>query len=361
MHTLLNKDLAFTKTTISEPELVRLISQERASIDKAVRYYNSSGRAVDGSHFLTRLVHSFIYSAMDDYSSVFSSVSDVRNEPAHSVGITTSINTGTPLQSVFYPGCVEYMVSSSDMTYRDTFNVTDRNWEDIVPVKTLYQPYRLLGSHYPSGFGDGHRFACVAIDVPALAVMHSGWAKRNAKRPVGEKESVEQFIGSYVLPNMLHSQYNTTLINMLAVSANMESGHFYNVPLSMHVTSYAEKIEQLMGNLGRRLIDSGVSPEDILDNVPAINPIETMLNVVPRISDSDTYANYTVRFLSNLPYVMVGLTLAKNYSDLTSYRNKVKRIIRKEKNRGTIRRIDSREQRHRVEDMYSRIKFILDI
>jgi hypothetical protein len=330
------------------------------SIEKAISYYRKSGMKVDGSHFLTRLVYSFIFSSSEDYTSIYSTISDSKDELAQGAGITTAINSNSPFDSVFYPSCQEYVIATSDLQYKDTLNMVEEDWITLEPLKVVRHPYRLLGTHYPVGFGKGHDYSVISVDIPALAIMYSGWVKYNNKlvkeNPDYTRETIEQFLGSYVLPNMLYSQFNCTILNMISNISGEWHEDLYQSKLGMHVTTYESKIEKELSGLLDRITVMDIPPEACLSNIPSIRESVSILDGMATISASDTQANYTVLVLASLQLVEASLFLSSSYSNLTKYRNTLKKIYRRIRNVGVLRKIEDRILRDKIEATLGRIE-----
>lgn len=360
MQTFLNREVIFSKVNLSEPQLNRYLDMQHESILTAIRYYRSSKRAVNSKHIFNKLVYSFMHGANTDYVDAYANATDSYADIAQGVGITTPLNENLPLNSEFYPSCTEYLVTSNAMRYAQAQSVTDDNWMDLRPVTVLYQPYQLMGTHYPGGFGMGSRLVVIAVDIPALAVMHLGWVKRNSLLPIELKESTEQFIGSYVLPSMLLSQYNTTLLNVVGDAVGAEAPDMYGAGPGLHITTYENKIYEGMFKLVRRLTDIDVSPEDKLVNLPTIlGPEFNFINLVPDVDDSLTRANYLAVCLANIPYIYITCLLSSNYSQLTKYGNQYKKILRKVKNYNTVGRIRDRVLKFEIETKLDLIESLL--
>lgn len=359
MHTLFDIDETFTKRKYSSPLLERLLRQQQTSIELAIDYYRVFGKAVNGSHPIAKLIYSFTFPAEDNNEAIFAGASDNRYELASAVGITTSVNKKEPINSIFYPECNEYLVADNRLSFRDVLYLKGDDWMDLSPIRVIYQPYRLLAHHYPVGGTKGDNFAVLGIDIPMLAVMYTNWQRNNRLRPEDMREGVEHFVGRYVLPNMLYSQADTILLNIIGNLVNNNKQDLYKFRPAFHITTYEDSIEGAVEKLSKKIDVATLKPMDFLAMFPNAKMDGTLLDTYPTIHAADTLANYTVRFIAAIGYVDNALAWLEDSAFLTPMANRLNRIIRNVNNRGTIRGISNSNVRYLIDDMYKRIQLIL--
>lgn len=340
---------------IVKPNLLLSMSKQRANLQKLQTYYRQNYSPVLATNPLLRLLYRFDWDATKSGTYYYQKAKEDVNELASSVGITTSINAGDINYGSFYGHLPVALIYSNESTATDTFR---SNWADMVPVKVLVSPTTKGGLARPDLVRASDGYGVIAIDIPLLAFMYKKWGDANNAKPESERERPEYFLGRYVLPNMLPSQFDAIITNMLYMDEeyiDLEDSAF-TTPFAMvdHTRAILNEITVLKAEFSK----SDYTPTKVLDNVIAMTA-ENMLDVAPIIYDGDTEANYWVRLAAALPYVMAGTVLAVKDPSPSSTYNVAKVVGRRIKGQRTIAKIEDKKFSVEVDGLYEQLLTLL--
>ena len=360
MHNVIGEIPTYSRGGIKDPILEKLLSKQYTSINKVIReYYRPYGPAVNSSHPLIRLIYSFTFSADSDVVDVFSKVTDRADEYASDIHLSTGSNYGVPLECVFYPECVEYVASVRNMSIADALDLDESNWVDLKPVTVLQHPYLLPLHHLPKGGGRPMRYSVLTVDIPMLASMWVMWSKANQKLPSEDRQNVEQFVGRYVLPNMLYDQQNITLLNRARVAVSL--GEHIDLPSTPPIaaTNYDAQITSAVSGLTTKVIAKAYPLAGALKQLPTLTPGVSMADTLPNMNAADTQANYHVRFIAWLSYVELAVFLCIDHKNLRAYEARLKAVRRLLRSRGVLRKLSNSYVRDIVGSQYDLIDVML--
>lgn len=359
MHNLFNLDDTYSKGKFKSPILERLLKQQRASIRKAKQYYRWHGKPVAGSHPLVKLIYSYNHSIDADILDIYESATEKKEKLANLVGISNSYNKQEAFESIFYPECLDHLVLDSRMQVEDVLAMQYNSWTVMEPVRVLYQPYRLLAHHMPYGGKYGTNYSVIGIDIPMLMLMYAGWQQLNMRREDTEREGVEHFVGRWVLPNMLYSQADTTLLNIMASYIGLDREECYSPKPAVHITTYENTIEDATSRLLVKIPTSNLDPADFLKIFPNARGDGTLLDAMPVIHSPYTMAIYPIRALAYAPYIETVLMWIQDSAYLTPVANRMRMATRTMKNYGVISKLKPNGLQQRFEEMFNLAKDLL--
>lgn len=348
------------KGKLTSPTLERLLKQQQVSIDIAITYYRYAAHPVNGSHPLVKLLYAFSFPLNTSADDVYARTVDISYSLAKVAEITTPVYLADPHTSIFYDNCADYLIHNPLMTYSDSLMITENNWIDLTPVTVLYQPYELKPYHLPLGGKGEEYYSVISVDVIALAVMYNGWQTMNAKRPPGERESVEHFISRYVIAGMLVSQMNSYIFNQLSINSGQD-----NIPkligrAPIHITEYNDEINSTISDHVSKLFDKRVRPSDFIANVPSITEDVSLFARIPTIQGVETQTNYSIYLLTVLPILRAVLLLTMNNPYKREMANRLKAVNRKLRSRRTLRRIPSDALSDQMESDLELVNLLLE-
>lgn len=361
MHNIIKRESGINRGRFSNPQLERLLKQQKASIQLAINHNREFGKAVNGKHLLLKILYSLntsIDNGEDAAINIFQRVSSYAVNIAHGTGVTTHINKGDVFKSIFYPSSYEQIILSNDLSFQDALLIGIDDWRDIVPVKPLSFPYLLPIDFIPSGGGNDLESSTVSIDIVALAIMYNGWVVWNTNRPIEERESIEAFVGRWVLPNMLPAQEDVTLRNILTNMSEVTKYGRVKALSLIHITSYDEDIEKEMQKHFDRVINKDFKTSEFIANFPALNG--TLLDTLPYIVAPDTMTNYKTKFILWTPIVVGFLTLTMNSTDNGIAKRDIKIMLRNVKGKNVLRKITNTYTREVSESRLEVIKFLIE-
>mgnify|MGYP003477402966 CR=1 FL=1 len=238
-----------------------------------VDYYRNRVYAVKSNHFLANLLYHInipMQYSIDRYTDVAYARAPFL---AKTLNMTSDINYGQIFKGVFYGlSCDELILYEEE--YFNPF-YAEREWERINAVKVLLHPKSDLGLLLPNGrdSSTGGGLAVIAVNVPLLAVQYRGFVKNQMTKIKQEDNAmlgIQHFIHMYVLPNMLYSQIDITIMNRLM---NL----FYNAPMSEPLLKHPFKVLDLSHRVDHVLMDV----LKVLQNKP--ERFDAAMNQVPTI------------------------------------------------------------------------------
>lgn len=200
---------------------VKYIQQRLTNnLTTVVNFYRFKMRPVASSHPLVRLLDSFVIPRGIEPERVILHA----NHQAPSLGVT--VKFGSPiskmhlLTNVFYSDEVlEAVFLNTTYDYWELLDYFDRNnitnWRNIAAVKVMTHPktdlsLHLLNKAY-STIEAG--YATIEINVAALIWQFKCWQKTQAYADPGARQTTAQFVGMYVIPNMLASHLEAAWFN----------------------------------------------------------------------------------------------------------------------------------------------------
>lgn len=186
----------------------------RKNIEKVMNFHKLYPRSVRGNHILVRLLQSLAVPKSMELERYYAAVDAKGLSMSMAMRMTSSINRGIFHKGVFYgDNNPEILVAVDD--YFD-FEEVDRNWENVSAVTTLLHPKSDMDIHIPNGdsYSAERGLAVILINVPMLAVQYRAFYRAQQQKEFGK--NIMQFIGGYVLPNMLPIQTDICFFNRLS-------------------------------------------------------------------------------------------------------------------------------------------------
>jgi len=194
----------------------------RRNLEVILRYHRRNPQAVQGSHFLVRLLYAITVPHALNLERYFENVDAGTFNTASALKLTSPVSRGVLHKGIFYgEGCKEILLAHND--YFDIYEA-DKDWRNLQPVKVLKHPRSDLMMNLPDGKNTGSEtgMAVIAINIPMLAIMYRAFCNYEAATANESAQlSVYHFLRMYVLPNMLPSHLDVALFNRID---NMQKG-----------------------------------------------------------------------------------------------------------------------------------------
>jgi hypothetical protein len=246
----------------------------RRNIETVTNYYHDNPMAVQGDHFLVRLLGTLdIPLALNIYR-FYDYLSYSSLDLSMALKMTSSIYKGSVFNGVFYgPGTTEVLIAHSE-----DFDPVDaeRNWETLKPIRVLRHPRSDLmmnildGSHTSRETG----FAVIAINIPMLAIQFRAFLKREeeiAEKTGDSTYSVLHYVRMYALPSMIESHLDYVLFNRINNLLNGRDNHRSLKKHSFVIPDYSDRLDAIQMVILRNLAHVGKTFTGILRNVPALS------------------------------------------------------------------------------------------
>jgi len=312
------------------------------------------GKPVRSNHPLLRLVHLLPKTyTLNNATEVYERVRSLEDTLATQIGGTTPIMLAAPLKGVFYDDSYDYLLRLDSFSYMDSLDINEDNWMDMAPCTVVTQPYILNPWHIPHGNGktSNDRYSVIGLSVTAFAVMHYYWSKRNNKKPELERETLNEFIGRYVLPGMSLSQIDSVYKNVLIeMNGGVSIPTINQRPLYVSVNRNKEVFVKM-----RKLVDDlsikDISGMGLLNNLPSSVPGVSLYVNHPQMKIRESVANYTVLFIAHLRLHISLYFLTVFFTSPNLLYNQYRRIRRRIRMLRTIDKLPSDVLREEAEEI----------
>lgn len=235
-------------------------------------YYHSRVYAVKNEHLLCRLIN-LCMAPMDYSPERFMDVVTTRAPYiARNLGLTDSINIGKFHKGVFY-GDIQELIFD---TY-DSFDLAwaATNWEKLTPITVLTHPVSdfgltpLTGKKRSTATG----FAAIQINIPMLVFQYRCFLNRVVNLLDDTQKAnygVQHFVHQYPITGMLKTHTELVCWNRMK---NLFYGLPDSRPISLNpiaITDMSRKVDDVMEQVLRKIIDANMPYEGMLNNVPSL-------------------------------------------------------------------------------------------
>jgi len=192
--------------------------------NKVYDYYTTFKQSVRSNHLLVRLLENITIPKLITIERYHANVDYIALNISQMFGLTSVQSKGRLHRGVFYGINTPEFILTTD----DYFNpeYVHNNWRRISAVKVLLHPKSDLNLQIPNGkdYSNENGLAIIQINIPMLAIQYRAYYLEQMMRTDSDsKMSIMQFIGTYVLPNMLNSHIDIALMNRIF-------NQFYDIP-----------------------------------------------------------------------------------------------------------------------------------
>jgi hypothetical protein len=202
--------------TVHLPEWKYIQDTYLRNLDIILTYYRNNVVSVNSSHLLVKILMSINLPLLLSTERYYANVDSLSLILANPFQLTSSINTGRIFDGVFYGKGNKEIIIAIDEQF--DFELANKKWESLSPVKVLRHPFTDLQLNIP----DGNRKSlesgtCViTINIAMLAIQYRAFYfnEKKLEKQIGSTPlNVMQFINMYVLPNMLLTHLDQALFN----------------------------------------------------------------------------------------------------------------------------------------------------
>lgn len=242
------------------------------NLEKVQEFYKLYPIAVNAGHFLIRLLESIDVDMDTPINKYYKYVEAKAQNLSMSLGMTSAIAKGEMFKGLFYgPGNTEVLLSVDIYTNPEE---TYKNWENVSAVYPLLHPKSDMDFILP--FGEktsGESGLCViAVNIPQLAMQYRAFRDAQVDNLSGISKSIQQFIGGYVIPNMLPAQTDLALFNRVYNRLfKMDDGtnrvyrkHSFNLPF------YDAHLDVAIDHILENISKGELEFDHVLKSIPAI-------------------------------------------------------------------------------------------
>lgn len=269
MYALFNRSELNASGGVKFFQMLRLRQQLQRSLDKVTNYYRSYPHAVDGRHFLIRLLYSLHVPTSLDIEVYSDKVGDIALEAAMAVKMTSPYSRGVVYQpGVFYGKNVSEILIATIDDY-DT-SLLETSWRELQSIRVLSHPKSDLWMHLPNGRynTDEGGFAVITVNIPMLASQYLQWRREQQALNLESPRSIAQFLLEIPIPNMLPTHLDNAIVNRLInryfdlPNANIRNPHSFQIP------DFSQEIDGVLDRYLERLHGRQWRFDTIVDTLP---------------------------------------------------------------------------------------------
>lgn len=297
-------DLFFSKPrlqggVIKPPEFAYLKRSLQNELKNVKYYYRNHYKKVAANNLFANLLNSLIIrEELDDYQ--FSRViEDQADSITRRFGIASNMFRGQVHEKgiVLGPETKEILVS---VVNEESFIDDGDNWWDMKPINYLYHTRTDVGLPILNNTTKGRGFGILSINVPMLAVKYRRW-RRWAITNDPSLPSVFEFVGKFVLPDLLDSYLDIAIFNRLDQRQAGLPLRKYPSAHPFYLTDYSDRIDRFNEILLDQYHSRKNDPEQLLYNIPLITSDTALAMVTVRQSGMNRNNDW-VYLLRNIPF-----------------------------------------------------------
>lgn len=287
MYTLFNNAPPVGSTNLSTIDLDYV---KRAVLDDQVARYKEYRRQTPGyiksDHLLLKILNSLMVEFDGDLMTYHQRVSGIVNRLAGSMGLSNASHHGRVFDKGYFYGddiSEIYITASEGVTGYHLWN----NWERMSAVRVLSHPctgtavLELDGElKVPPEFKNKANVAVIELNIPLLACQYQLWKmsmRASTVRPEVIPDSY--FISSIVLPNMLLSHLDISVLNTLSWLSGMDGFFEPKSNMPFYTTDHTGRFEKGLEEIIRRYGVQTFTFPEMLRNIPCFGA-ETLLDAV---------------------------------------------------------------------------------
>lgn len=275
MYELFDGDDNLNTGRISLPEFDHIKKSYLRDLFTVLEYHHTHPLFVNNEHLVVqilRLAQIPITYPLEQYASI---AIDRAPYIANHFNIISERNYGKITRGDFY-GVTNYEILISDRSVFSPFEAME-NWKDLEPIKVLEHPFCELSLLPPSGVTNSklRGFVSLCIDIPLLLIQYRGFLlDQQTKILNAEREdSLDEthFVRMYVLPNMMKSSIDITILNRLKnLYYNKEVDDKPHRKLPFAIVDYGDKVDRVLTNVLARIENKSLLYTNVLKQIPTI-------------------------------------------------------------------------------------------
>ena len=230
--------------------------------------------AVRSDHQRVRTLNSLNVLYKGDVAAYRGFVESMMNNISGRLGYSCDRYKGTPFfsgKAQFYGNRTIEILIADEKDF-DLRGIEDR-WEDLTPVRVIAHPRSDITIEYLDGkskFTESG-ICVIEVNVPMMAVQFQLW--REYQRSLGENTTQDPafFVGTYVIPNMVRSHLDVSIMNRISRTFFNESygRSDYNPPF--FVTDVSGRIDDFARKYNDLMVKDQTDWYDLLRNIPALS------------------------------------------------------------------------------------------
>lgn len=331
MYDLINKKVTFTRGIKVDQHVSRLVGIHAQGVKKQINYYQENYTQVSGRNPFIRLAYTLMAAQIEEPLKLYHHARTIINDLVSPVGFTNDVHFGE-VSSEFFGG-VPTIILASDKTNPADMIISTTGYEKQRSLRVLHVPTAQDNLMRPDLAEHAYGYGVLEIDIPLFAFSLAQWRKKNKTLPIDKQETVEMFIGKYVLPNAMYSQADAYIMAL----CDSETDDNVTSAVKTFVTDVGKELWQKLKDF-RGKFNKASTIEDNLKGLPAVF-MENQFDVVRFPTDYVTIQEYWAVMAHFLRPIKIGLEIAEDNQDAKRIRNLWKREMKRIELDGTLRKI----------------------
>lgn len=245
----------------------------KSDVEKVVDFYQHGTFFAKTDHLLVRLISAMNVPLRYDLDHYYDVAVARTQAVCNGLSLTSSVHSGKWFKGIFYKDSDEVVIG---YVGENRPMEAAKDWRRIQAVKVLDHPVSNLKYMIPNG--NGHNIeeglAVISIDLPLLMVQYRCFMETEHIRQLEDSEGpvlgARDFIGKYVLPNMLYSQTDIAIINRLV---NLHTGAPMGDSRTKHpffTSDYTLLLDRGLEEVLDRISTLKMRYRDLLGQIPSV-------------------------------------------------------------------------------------------
>lgn len=316
------------------------------NLERVKMYYRRATNYINPENVLAIALDLFDESVLGttDILSLYFGAKEQVSRIERQLRFTSDTNTGKRLEHGWFYGTKNEHVLS--VRLEDSLKQIvgyvkgDKKWEDFVPVKVVKHPFVDFAYNIPTSVEyvkckktytshaiDINTPIIVHVDLALLFVMYRLWRMSGYSHQQGSYRTTANFIGEFVMPNMLASHINVVYWNRLLLKVLGEDDDLPNIPpvgnhgvtvghLAWSKTYLNDSLEQLISKLKNNK-GEWVS---FVNTLPTLEKGTMLIDLLKPQGELRRQQSYVLYLLPLLDLIYTVLAIGKT---ILSIRNKI--------------------------------------
>jgi hypothetical protein len=236
-----------------------------------VRHYRANPTAVKSDHILVRILDNIVVPYGNDPSLHYSQVRAIAYRIANSLRMTSPLDRGHVFnKGYFYGKQTKELIIAVDEPF--DIDTIDSTWMDLRPVKVLQHGMTQIVPPLLDGKRDVQSggYVVIEINIAMLSCQYQAWRRAVAMKQVVPL-SVQHFVRTYPIVNMIYSHQDYALFNRLnAIDTEAPVSPWAQLH-SFPYIDYQRRIDEALGKYSAVARRSRLDYKHLLTMLPSIS------------------------------------------------------------------------------------------
>lgn len=230
-------------------------------------YYRDRRRAVNNSHYLSRLIRTATPRMDLDIVSFYRHLATNARNVSRQFDITSNVERGNLHEDIIISNnsYESYLYVEKDI---DIFDFED--WKTRQPIRVIKTDQTDINfeNYYDSIDTEDVRYTIFEIDIIELCIQY--YFYYNEQTSFDNDPDINVFVATCVLPNIMDSVVDHAIFNRFMsittgyIPGNKKGNHPF------HVQDLTDELDKILREIYKKVHNSGKDIEDILEHIPSL-------------------------------------------------------------------------------------------